>query len=61
MPRGLQRLQESRQSHFVTFSCSPTSQSSVPQVRGRPLAANLRSLADAFHYLELPFTKTIAH
>jgi putative transposase len=31
----------------------------VPQVRGRSLAANLGSLADALHYLKLSFTKQL--
>jgi len=120
MPRGLLRIHESRQSHFVTFSCyhrqanfsSPQAydlfvycleqmrrrfeicvygyvvmpehvhllmsepgraterlvrvcsldsslRSMVPQVRGRSLAANLGSLADALHYLKLSFTKQL--
>lgn len=33
--------------------------SMVPQVRGRSLAANLGSLADALHYLKLSFTKQL--
>ena len=135
MPHGLKRFHESRQSHFVTFSCfrrqpnfnSPeiydlfvrclermrrrfemcvygyvvmpehvhlliseprrsterlvgvrsldsdldstvpqvgrvldsNPGSAVPQVRGRSLAANLGSLADALHYLKLSFTKQL--
>jgi hypothetical protein len=31
----------------------------VPQVRGRSLAANLGSLADALHHLKLSFTKPL--
>jgi putative transposase len=120
MPHGLKRFHESRQSHFVTFSCyhrqpnfkspevcdlflrcleqmrirfamcvygyvvmpehvhllisepgrstgpeigasflGPNLESTVPQVRGRSLAANLGTLAHAMHYLKLSFAKQL--
>jgi hypothetical protein len=38
MPRGLKRYQQTRQLHFITFSCYHRT---VPQVRVRPLDAKL--------------------